>query len=104
MRSARQSNALRNSEWNSKLCEGPREHGLNVPPRAWMDERLTRLQQLLEKRTERSGLLLRKLLGTVVMCPVTPEVGRPYYRAMSALDVLPILDEDSSPTRDAGSN
>ena len=52
------------------------------------------IQTVLDRRTERSALLLRKLLGTVRMEPVTPDVGRPYSRAVSDLDVLAIVETD----------
>jgi hypothetical protein len=57
-----------------------RDDGFGLPPRVWMEEGLASLKQLLERQTERSGLLLRKLLGTVEMHPVKPDIGRPYYR------------------------
>ena len=57
-------------------------------------ERLATLQAVLERKTERATLLLRKLLGPIRLDPVEPEVGRPYYRAVSALDALAILEED----------
>ena len=39
-----------------------------------------------------SALLLRKLLGTIRTEPVTPDIGRPYYRALSDLDALAIVE------------
>ena len=71
-----------------------RERVLAMPPREWIEERVTTIQPVLERRTERSALLLRKLLGTIQMEPVTPEVGRRYYRARTSLDVLAVLDEE----------
>ena len=65
-----------------------------MPPRAWLAERIATIQAVLERRTERSALLLRKLLGRVKLEPVTPDVGRPYYRALSHLDALAILEHD----------
>ncbi len=40
------------------------------------------------------ALLLRRLLGPIRLEPVRPEVGRPYYRAVSTLDALAIVEED----------
>ena len=63
------------------------------------------MQTVLERRTQRSALLLRKLLGTIRMEPVTPEIGRRYYRALSDLDALAIVEIDpDSPDSEPGSN
>jgi hypothetical protein len=63
------------------------------------------MQTVLERRTQRSALLLRKLLGTIRMEPVTPEIGRPYYRALSHFDALAIVGIDpDSPDSESGSN
>ena len=76
----------------------------SAPPREWLVERITTLQTVLERRTERSALLLRKLLGPIRMEPVTPDIGRPYYRARSDLDVLAIVENDpDSPNSEPGS-
>ena len=57
------------------------------------------------RRTQRSALLLRKLLGPIRMEPVTPDIGRPYYRALSDLDVLAIVENDPDSTdSEPGSN
>ena len=39
----------------------------SVPPREWLAERMMTIQTVLERRTQRSALLLRKLLGTIRM-------------------------------------
>ena len=76
----------------------------STPPREWLAERIKTLQTVLERRTERSDLLLRKLLGPVKMEPGAPDVGRPYYRARSNLDALAILENDpDSPDPEPGS-
>ena len=49
---------------------------------------------LPKHQLQRSALLLRKLLGPIGMEPVTPDIGRPYYRALSDLDVLAIVEND----------
>ena len=72
-----------------------------APPEAWVAERIDTLQQLLERKTERAALLLRKVLGPIVLEPVKPEVGRAYYRAKSNLDALAVIEpdpEDKSPS------
>ena len=67
---------------------------LEPPPLVWLEERIARFQQLLERRTAQSALLLRKLLGEIRLEPVTPEVGRPYYRAKTNLDVLALVENE----------
>ena len=63
------------------------------------------MQTVLERQTQRSALLLRKLLGTIRMEPVTPEIGRRYYRALSDLDALAIVEIDpDSPGVQSNSN
>jgi len=68
------------------FCEGYRNQ-----------ERVAVLQEVLERRTERSALLLRALLGKIRLEPVTPEGGRVYYRAISNLQVLALLDVGTTP-------
>jgi len=82
-----------------------RNEVFSAPPREWLAERMMTIQTVLERRTQRSALLLRKLLGTIRMEPVTPEIGRPYYRALSDLDALAIVEIDpDSPDSESGSN
>ena len=79
--------------------------GFDSPPLEWREERVARLQEVLERRTARSALLFRKLLGRIEMQPVTPEVGRPYYRAATNLDVLALVEVEPDPdAADTGSN
>jgi hypothetical protein len=76
----------------------------SAPPREWLAERIVTLQSVLERRTERSALLLKKPLGPIKLEPVTPDVGRPYYRALSNLDALAIVENDpDSPDPEPGS-
>ena len=77
---------------------GPR---VPFPSRAWIVKRLAVLRDLLQRRTEASGLLLRRLLGRIVLEPVYPEEGAPYYLARTALDVLVLLESFGS---DSGSS
>ena len=82
-----------------------RDVALKSPPVPWIEERLATLQAVLERRTERSALLLRKILGKIRIEPVTPEVGRPYLRAVSSLEVLALLEiEPAYGDPEAGSN
>ena len=50
------------------------------------------LEELLGHQTARSALVLRRILGPVRLRPVRPEVGRPYYQAETALEVLDLLE------------
>ncbi len=59
---------------------------------------------LVGNLTMPSALLLRKLLGPIRMEPVMPDIGRPYYRALSNLDALAIVEIDpDSPDSEPGS-
>ncbi len=49
------------------------------------------LLEILEQRTGRSALLLRKLLGRLRLEPVKPESGRPYYQAVADLQMTTLL-------------
>lgn len=61
------------------------------PPRAWIADRLTRLQELLGTRTEQSALALRRLTGPVTLTPTRPEVGKPYFMVGCTFDSLSLL-------------
>lgn len=74
-----------------------------APSSEWIEERVGALQQVLEHRTERSALLLRKLLGKVSLVPAN-DAGRPHYRARSTLQVLTLLDPPPTDAADQGSN
>jgi hypothetical protein len=75
---------------------------VRLPPLIWVTERVARLQEVLEKRTERSALLLRKLLGRIRLEPVKPDSGR--FRAVSTLQPLALLEMDLSTGSEDGSN
>jgi site-specific DNA recombinase len=77
---------------------------VRLPPLAWVTERVAMLQEVLERRTERSARLLRKLLGRIRLEPVKPDIGRPYFRAVSTLQPLALLEMDPSPGSEDGSN
>ena len=58
----------------------------------WVAERMSALQPLLETDATGSALLLRRLLGSVRLVPVVPEVGKAYYQAETALQVLDLIE------------
>jgi hypothetical protein len=51
-----------------------------APPQEWVTHRLESIQDILEKETEDSALLLRRLLGPIILNPTTPEIGKSYYQ------------------------
>ena len=77
-----------------------------VPSEEWIAARVARLQELLERRTSQSALVLRRLLGKVDLDPVHPEKGRAYYVARTAIDTFALLDPpgpDGGPDGGSGS-
>ncbi len=58
---------------------------------------------MLEQRTARSAQVLRNLLGPIRMELVTPDIGRPFYRAVTTLDAL-ALTEPPPAGAEGGSN
>lgn len=69
-----------------------REHVFQVPPIEWIQERIAKLKELLERNPDRSGLLLRKLLGPLRLEPTRGDIGRPYYRATTSFNTMALLD------------
>ena len=76
---------------------------IRAPSQRWLRARLSSLRSVLELRTHKSAALLRRLLGPIRLEPVKPAVGRPYYVARTALDVLVLLDDpESEDSSDSG--
>jgi len=73
------------------------------PPVEWIKERVTKLQAVLEQRTARSAQALRNILSPIRMELVTPDIGRPFYRAVTSIDAL-ALTESPSGGAEGGSN
>jgi hypothetical protein len=65
-----------------------REKVFQAPPVEWIEERLVRFRELLERRTGQSALILRRLLGEVRLEPTQGDIGKPYYVARTTLDTL----------------
>jgi len=63
-----------------------------APPPEWIKERITTLQEVLERRVGRSALILRKVLGKIVLEPVQPEIGKSYLRARCNLQALALIE------------
>ncbi|MCB0331814.1 MAG: hypothetical protein KDD70_19235, partial [Bdellovibrionales bacterium] len=49
------------------------------------------LKEVLEKKTEKSAILLREYLGEVTLDPTKPDIGKPYYQARSKVTTVPLL-------------
>ena len=62
------------------------------PPKEWIVHRIGNIQEVLERKTEKSALLLRDLTGKIVLTPAIPDVGKPYYRAKSKLKSFAVLN------------
>lgn len=54
-----------------------REKVFQVPLIEWIRERLSTLKEILERNVDRSGLVLRNLLGQLRLEPTRGEIGRP---------------------------
>jgi site-specific DNA recombinase len=79
--------------------ESAKGHVFTPPPRAWIVDRIQKLNELLSQRTEQSALALRRLTGAVTLNPEKPDVGRPYFRVRCKFDGLNLLQ-----VADGGSN
>jgi len=69
-----------------------RDKVFQTPPREWVEERLTQLQDVLQRNPDRSGLILRSFLGPLRLDPTRGDIGRPYYTARTSLNTLALLD------------
>jgi site-specific DNA recombinase len=70
-----------------------REQVFQAPPIEWIQERVAKLHEILERSPDRSGVLLRNLLDTLRLIPTKGDIGRPYYTAYTSLNTLALLDE-----------
>ena len=76
-----------------------------TPPVEWIEERLSRVQEVLERRTEQSALLLRDVLGTIRLEPKKGDVGRPFYLAQTSIDCIALIEmPPGARLPDGGSN
>ena len=62
-----------------------KEKIFKAPPIEWIAERVASIQEVLERRVEKSALTLRKLLGKIRLEPVKPDIGKPCLRATTSL-------------------
>ena len=81
--------ALKEELESLRRCRG---RVFQVPPLEWIQERLTKSKDILERNSERSGLLLRKLLGPLRLEPTRDgDNDRPFYMAMTSLNTLALV-------------
>ncbi|MEO6027099.1 MAG: recombinase family protein, partial [Candidatus Binatia bacterium] len=80
------------------VLDSASQNVFEAPPAEWVIERIAKLQDLLERATVRSAILLRQVLGPVTLTAIHPEVGKPYYQAETILQIVNFLGdpEDSS--------
>jgi len=64
-----------------------------APPLEWVAERIRGLQDLLERETSQSALLLRDVLGSLTLTPMAPQIGKPYYQAETTLQIVDLLHD-----------
>ena len=81
-----------------------REKIFRPPPIEWIKDRRNNVQQILEQHTARSAQTLRNLLGPISLELVTPDIGRPFYRAVTTLDALALIEERPPAGAEGGSN
>jgi len=95
--------ALKEEPESLRRC---RSKVFQVPPLEWIQERLTKLKDILERNSERSGLLLRKLLGPLRLEPTSAgDNDRPFYKATTSLNTLALVDPlIEGEGREGGSN
>jgi hypothetical protein len=79
------------------------EKGFRRPPVEWIRERMTNVQSLLEQCTARSAQMLCNLLGPIRLELQTPDIGRPFYRAVTTLDALALIEEPPPAGAEGGS-
>jgi len=84
---------------------GSRDKVFQAPPLEWLEERLKQFKEVLERNPDRSGPVLRTLLGPLRLDPTRAEIGRSYHRATTSFNTLALLEPpDDVTNRDGGSN
>ena len=78
---------------------------IQAPTNEWIGERLSHIQNLLDRKIERSALVLRSVLGSIELELVLPERDRPYYIAHTTFETISILENKFVPSHgDKGAN
>ena len=70
----------------------------------WIEEHLSRIQEVLKLRTEQSALLRRDVLGTIRLKPRKGDVGRPYYLAQTTIDCIALIETPPGAEAPGGSS
>ena len=73
--------------------EQTKNDAFEPPPMEWLTHKIDDVQNILEQKTEKSALLLRKLVGKVTLTPTVPDIGKPYYHARSKLKTFALLKD-----------
>jgi hypothetical protein len=75
------------------------------PSKDWIARQLSELREVLERRTGKSALVLRRALGKIRLVPTCSDVSKPHYVALSKLNVLELLEDKETDSETAdGSN
>ncbi len=75
-----------------RILKGSKDRMFKAPPSEWIEYRVKRIQNILERRVGKSAIIMRKLLGKIRLEPVTPDIGKPYLRAVSNLQPLALFE------------
>jgi len=84
-----------------------RTNAFKSPPKEWIEHRLEKLQETLNKNTKTSALALKELLGTIELEPIKDDCiiengnlieSKPYYMAHSNIETLVLLDQENKGT------
>ena len=84
--------------------EQTKNDAFEPPPVEWIDHRIKQVQDVLESKTEKSALLLRKLFGKITLTPRLPDIGKPYYHAKSKFKSFALLENKPVLKQEKGSN
>ena len=103
--------ALEDAEKNVKKLkveigslEQTKNDAFEPPPVEWIDHRIKQIQDVLESKTEKSALLLRKLFGKITLTPMIPDIGKPYYQVKSKFKSFALLENKPVLKQEKGSN
>jgi hypothetical protein len=82
-----------------------REKIFRPPPVEWIAERLGNVQSVLEQRSARSAQMRGSLLGAIRLELQMPDIGHPFYRAVTTLNALALIETPSDQSgAEGGSN
>ena len=66
---------------------------IQAPIDKWIGGRLSHIQKLLNRKTGKSAMVLRSVLGPIELEPVLPECEQPYYIAHTTFETISILED-----------